>query len=327
MPNGISRFENGVDLSVCAYQLANLAEIADRMHLPVKVIAPKDWPKKLPILHRIKHLLSDNYDGAKIYIAKLNTFFYNDSWERVENLNAFKVCLSVSDNSIYRVREKSMLMSTGRGGDISTRCDLCMSVNCMPELFKCDHKTILVAHRPHPKMFDLFTKMHLDHAFLDDDVKTIRDAFKHDEIGLAGFMGRKSARCSPNGYGERDKTSGMPDWVNLTFRGDASAEEYVKYLLSYRACVDLRGGGDKSHRFIEAVLFNRTIITKPQKTPYCPPLTDGNNAVIVENWNDLNQPSKRESWRLIADRATNDYLHHWSQLAQLKMILERAKSC
>ena len=302
----------------CAYQLANLAEIADRMHLPVKVIIPKGQAEKYPILRRIKHLLSDNYNDVKIYIAKSDTFFFDDNWKNIENLPAFKVCLSSSDRLFRETRRSWKGAKSGLGGPVQERCDLYMPVNCSPKLLaEYGYKIIPVAHRTSTQVFDLFARMHLDKAFLDDDIQAIRDAFKCDIVGLAGFMGN-------GGYGERRCTEGMPDWVNLTFKRSESAEKYLKYLLSYRACVDLRGAGDKSLRFTEAVLFGRTIIAKQQQSPYYPPLVDGHNAILVNNWSDMNSKVDLAAWQAIADHATKDYLNYWSQLAQFKMILQEA---
>jgi hypothetical protein len=299
----------------CAYQLANLAEIADRMHLPVKVIVAPGQYETQPILKRIKHLLSDNHKDIRLYIAKSDTFFFDDNWKNIENLQAFKVCLCSSDRLF---RERRMPWKERMGGPVQTRCDLFMPVNCSPELLRdYGHKTIVVAHRPSTQVFDLLARKHLDHAYLDDDIQVIRDAFKQETIGLAGFMGR-------GGYGERKRVEGMPCWVNLVLQANASAEQYLKYLLSYDACVDLRGAGDKSLRFVEAVLFGRTIITKQQVSPYQPPLIDGHNAVVVENWSDLDSKVDLLLWRSIAENATKDYLGYWSQLAQFKMILKRA---
>ena len=303
----------------CAYQLANLAEIADRMNLPVKVIVVKGQLEQHPILRRVKHLLSDNYNDVDIYIAKSDTFFFDDNWKNIEHLPAFKVCLSSSDRLFREARMMWNGRRSGMGGPVQTRCDLYMPVNCSPSLLESyRYKTIPVAHRVSTQVFDLFVRMHLDHAFLDDDIQTIRNAFKHDVIGLAGFMGRA-------GYGERNNVAGMPDWVNLTFIANAPAAEYLKYLLSYRACVDLRGAGDKSLRFVEAVLFGRTIIAKRQQSPYYPPLVDSHNAVLVNNWSDIDSKVNLTTWQAIADQATDDYLNYWSQLAQFKMILKRAK--
>jgi hypothetical protein len=302
----------------CAYQLANLAEIADRMCLPVKVVVAPGQYEQHPILRRVKHLLSDNYDNVKIYIAKSDTFFFDDNWKNIANLPAFKVCLCSSDRLFRENRMMWQGKRSGMGGPVQTRCDLFMPVNCSPELLR-DYgdKTIVVAHRPSTQVFDLFAKKHLDLAYLDDDIQTIRDAFKYDVIGLAGFMGR-------GGYGERVRVEGMPSWVDLVLRADAAPAQYLKHLLSYNACIDLRGAGDKSLRFVEAVLFGRTIITKRQMSPYQPPLIDGRNAVIVEKWSDLDSKVDLGLWKTIAENATRDYLNHWSQLAQFKMILQRA---
>jgi hypothetical protein len=300
----------------CAYQLANLAEIADRMHLPIKVVVKDGQLQEHHILQRVKHLLSDNYDNVKIYIAKSDTFFFDDNWKNIANLPAFKVCLCSSDRIF---REKRMPWQGRMGGPVQDRCDLFMPVNCSSELLKTySHKTITVAHRPSTQVFDLLAKKKLDLAFLDDNIQVIRDAFKYDVIGLAGFMGRA-------GYGERIKLEGMPDCVNLSFIANASAERYLKYLLSYRACVDLRGAGDKSLRFVEAVLFGRTVIAKRQQSPYDPPLVDCYNTILVENWGDIAKRIDLDLWKRVADQATKDYLSHWSQLAQFKMILRRAK--
>jgi hypothetical protein len=160
--------------------------------------------------------------------------------------------------------------------------------------------------------------MKLDYAYLDDDIQAIRDAFPYEANKIAGFLGR-------GGYGERVGIIGMPDWAELSFRVDASAHDYIKHLLSHHACIDLRGNGDKSLRFIEAVIFNRVTIGKKQISPYLPPLVDGHNAILVKNWSDLSTRVNLPAWKIMAANATKDYLSHWSQLAQFKMILERAK--
>jgi len=302
----------------CAYQLANLAAIANRMHLPVKAVVAPGQIDTIPILRRIKHLVSDNYDGVKVYIAKSDTFYFNHNWNRIAGLPAYKVCLSSSDRVF---REHDGEWKGEAGGAVQNRCDLYMPVNATPQLLqKFGHKTIPVAHRPSTQVFDLFAQKGLDHAYLDDDVQAIRDAFKFDIVGLAGFMGN-------TGYGERNQrqTCGMPSWVSITYRANASAYQYVRNLLSYKACVDLRGAGDKSLRFVEAVLFGRTIIAKKQRSPYYPPLVDGQNAIIVENWSDLESRVDENLWQAVAKRATEDYLKYWSQLAQFRMILERSK--
>jgi hypothetical protein len=299
----------------CAYQLANLAEIADRMHLSVKVIATDNQLAKMPILRRVEHLISNDYTDVTLYIAKSDTFYFDRNWRNIENLLAYKVCLSSSDR-VFRERDGSWKGESG--GAVQNRCDLYMPVNCTPQLLQSHgHKTIPVAHRTSTQVFDLFAKMGLDYAYLDDDVQTIRDAFTVENIGLAGFMGR-------SGYGERRNTSGMPTWVNLLWVAGASAHQYIKNLLSYTACVDLRGAGDKSLRFIEAVIFGRTIITRQQRSPYLPPLIDGHNAIIVKEWSELDSRVDLPLWQSVVEQATKDYLTHWSQLAQFKMILERA---
>jgi hypothetical protein len=303
-------------LERCAYQLANLAEIADRMHLPVKVVIANGQLEKHHILQRVKHLLSDNYDDVDLYIAKSDTFFFDDNWKNIEKLPAYKVCLSSSDRLF---REKNTKWQGRQGGAVQTRCDLYMPVNCTPELLRdYGYKTIPVAHRTSTQVFDLFDRMGLSEAYLNDDIEAIRNAFKHDVIGLAGFMGNGK-------YGERRHTEGMPNWVNLTFRWNAPASKYLEHLLSYRACVDLCGNGDKSLRFVEAVLFGRTVIGKRQRSPYYPPLVDKHNAIIVENWSDIDTRVDLELWQSVAEQATKDYLNYWSQLAQFKMILQRSK--
>jgi hypothetical protein len=300
----------------CAYQLANLAEIADRMHLPVKVVIAKGQETTQPILKRVKHLLSDNYKEATIYIAKSDTFFYDDNWKNIADLPAFKVCLNSSDRLF---RERTAPWHGRAGTAVQTRCDLYMPVNCSPGLMHdYSHNTIPVAHRVSTQFFDFLAKSHLDHAFLDDDINTIRDTLKRDTIGLAGFMGN-------GGYGERRRTGDMPDWANLTFKWSAPAAKYVDHMLSYKACVDIRGNGDKSIRFVEAVLLGRTILTKPQGSHYYPQLVDGHNAIIVSKWADLKSRVDLDLWQRVADQATKDYLEWWSQLAQFRIIIERAK--
>ena len=298
----------------CAYQLANLAEIADKLNLPVKVVIAKGQEETQPILRRVRHLLSDNYDGVTVYIAKSDTFYYDDNWERIAKLPAFKVCLSSSD---ILFREQTGQWKGRKGGAVQDRCDLYMPVNCSQWLMReCGHKTIPVAHRVSTQMFDLFASRHLAVAFLMDDIETLRDEFRQETTGLAGFMGNGA-------YGGRQKQEGIPDWVNLTFKWSAPAIKYLQHMLSYKACVDLRGNGDKSIRFVEAVLFGRTILTKPQGSHYFPPLVNGQNAIIVDKWSDLQVDL--DLWQAVANHATTDYLHHWSQLAQFKTILRRAK--
>lgn len=305
----------------CIYQLVNLVEIADMMGYKVRAVISPDQ-KEFKILSRISHLLHDNnasaYDGCEIYIAKSDTFFYDDNWSKIENLKAFKICLSSSDKLF---RENRTIWYNRYGGPVQDRCDLYMPVNCSMALLKTHgHMTIPVAHRPSTQFFDMLVRRKLDHAFLIDDIQKIRSAFSYPIVGLAGFMGHK-------GYGERTDSQliGMPDWVNFVWRFGASAEDYVKYLMSYVACIDLRGAGDKSLRFVEAVLLGRAIITKPQSTPYIPPLINGHNAVVVKNWCDLYQASLKRNCKNIVEQATADYCSSWSQLSQFKMMLRRAK--
>jgi hypothetical protein len=159
-------------------------------------------------------------------------------------------------------------------------------------------------------------------AYLDDDIKKIRSVCIGASHLSAGFMGSPIPKISRLDLIAKTR---LPPWVNIHWARTLSARKYVSFVNDHQSCLDLRGFGDKSLRFTEAVLFGRTIIRCPTVSRYMPNLVDGVNAIVLNVLDDLNNCERdAKYWAMLADNATHDYLKSWSLKAQAVTILQKA---
>lgn len=293
------------------YQLVHMLLCAYRMGYNVRAITNNSHIAEHPIMDTVRDYWSDNYNGVDIYIADANAYHRDINWRIVSRLDAYKVCLSHSDNTLCELPARDC-------GPVQERCDLYVPVNYSRKLLNYfGHKIVVGSHILPNAALDLFRSMSLINAYLDDDITTVRDAFKSEIIHRACFIGSLSPTTT-----RLNIASTLPDYVDVHFTRDISIYDYFELMARYYAVVDLRGHGDKSYRFTEAVLLGKLILTLPRTSKYSPELVDGRNCILVNNWCDL--PLSLPNDFSIQDSATSNYRNGWSLRSQLLKIIERA---
>jgi len=294
-----------------------MASIAERMGHRVSALTNDYHISKHRFINKIGHLLTKQLTECDIYIAKSDAFYVDSNWDQVKNINAFKVCLCNSDKCF---RESSDKYGDHVGNPVQDRCDLYMPVNHSTMITRdYAHKMIPAAHPIDPRMYKVFCDNGVLEAYFDDDVEFIRDKFKLVESFRAGFMGNDR----PLGH-RRHVAWCFPEWVDFNWTRNASSVEYIKWIMQRRGCVDLRGYGDKSIRFVEAVLFGKTIIAVETNSLYSPMLINNYNCILTKNWHALDLKFDAEHWLQLSEAATKDYREGWSLRAQLNRIIARA---
>lgn len=304
-------------LKRCTYQLMHMALIAVRLGHDVRLLTSDQHVKKHKFLSKYADNIlvygDKNYEWPDIYIAKSDAFYVDHNWDMISNLPAFKVCLCNSDKCF---RESDIPYRSHRGTAVHTRCDLYMPANHTDSMIGLDH-VIPIAHPIDPRMVELFRSTGVYSAYLDDDISKLRSFFMEKETRKLGFMGSrepKSTRISIS--------SKFPKWVDFKWVRTASSRSYLSWMMKRRGCLDLRGFGDKSLRFTEAVLFGKTIVTSTRVSQYLPPLVDGHNCVIYTDETNLTYDKQR--WKVISEAATHDYISNWSIRAQMMKIISTA---
>ena len=307
-------------LKRCTYQMIHMCLIAESMGEHIIAIVSDEHLEQHPFMKKIKRMwVKPQFynDDIDIYVAKADSFYRDDNWNRISSLRAFKVCLCNSDKLF---RESDQPHKAHIGNPVQDRADLYMPANYSADLLK-THKIIPVAHPIDPRMIEYFERIGLYEAYLNDDLDTIRDRFLEDETGVAGFMG------SRNPFSTRIKlVSQFPDWAEFKWARIQTSHEYIKWMMKRRGCIDMRGNGDKSLRFTEAAMLGRTLICKNSPSQYQPKLVNSHNCILVDDWSDLPQEFDRDLWVRLAKNATKDYLSGWSLKAQVRTIIERAQN-
>jgi hypothetical protein len=92
--------------------------------------------------------------------------------------------------------------------------------------------------------------------------------------------------------------------------------------MSKAAILDLRGFGDKSLRFTEAVLLGRAVVRLIGGSEYYPQLQHAKNCLLLSDWSELER-YRNYQWAVLAAGATEDYRRGWSQRALLREIVCR----
>lgn len=302
----------------CSFQMMHLAIIAERLGHNVVCITSKKHSEKHKFFNRIKRLWQFNRSGDyDIYVAKADAYYRDTNWDMVRKLSGFKVCLCNSDRTF---RETDVPFRAHRGHPVQERCDLYMPCNHTTELIEeWGDKVVPATHPIDPRMYRALVRRRLYYSYLMDDIDKIRKAFATKEDKAAGFMGSKHPSNRMMAY------THAPPWCEFNWARNKSSFEYITWMCQRRACLDIRGFGDKSLRFTEAVLFGRTMICQRLPSVYSPALVHGHNALLVDDWDQLSGITyDRDKWLEIAKQSTTDYLDGWSLKAQLHTILRRA---
>lgn len=314
-------------LKRCSYQMMHMALIAESMGEEVLAIVSRDHLDQHKFMKKIRRLWCQIDKGGKpivpqkdieIYVAKADTYYRDDNWERVKTLPAYKVCLCNSDKLF---RESDVPYKRHRGHQVQNRADLYMPVNHSAELLRThDHKIVPAAHPIDPRMYEFFEREGLYTAYLADDIGLLRERFKEEEIGAAGFMGNQQPA-----HTRVDEVEQFPSWAEFKWTRTEPSPAYIKWMMQRRGCIDMRGNGDKSLRFVEAAMLGRTLICKMLPSEYWPKLVNDHNCILVDDWRQLPQAYNRDQWLKLAARSTQDYLGGWSLRAQVKTFIGRAR--
>jgi hypothetical protein len=301
----------------------HLAIIAERLgHTPICITSERHI-KQHSFLKRIKRMWKKGRRGldCDIYVAKSDAYYEDANWAVVEKLPGFKVALCNSDKTF---RETSVPYRTHTGNPVHERCDLYMPVNHTQSLIdgwgdKFGTEIIPVAHPVDPRMYKAFVRKKLYFAYLMNDLKKMREAYPAEEKYAAGFMGNRHP--SNRMVAARE----TPKWCRFHWARTESPEAYIKKLCEHRACLDIRGFGDKSLRFSEAAIFGRTLICQRLPSLYSPLLVNDHNCIMIDEWKDLNSVNcDLNHWKRLAEQSTQDYIEGWSLLGQLNTIIARS---
>ena len=304
-------------LKRCTEQLIHFAHIAENLGHTVHAITDASHILSHPSMRQIRHLWTEKRTDCDLYIAKSDAYHLNRNWDIISGLKCFKVCLNNSDRCL---RESAQRYDSDNSGPVQDRCDLYMPVNHTIELLlKYPSKVVPVIHPIDPRMVKVLQNCGLYDAYLNDDIYKIREYFKEDEIGIAGFMGNPSPiRTRKSIIGE------FPQYVDFNWERSKPSRDYIKWMMQRRGCIDLRGNGDKSLRFSEGVLLGRTMICTVQPSIVRPILFNDHNCLIARTWSGINWDYNREKWQQIADCATHDYCGHWSLKSQFNLMVSKA---
>lgn len=314
-----SRLSKPYRLKRCTHQMVHLALCAQHLGHTVQALTTEEHVSQHSVMSCIEDMWTHTIDGCDIYIAKSDSFYVDKNFDDISKINAFKVCLSNSDQCF---RESSEPWRGHFGHSVQDRCDLYMPVNHTANLLDTHgERTVPTAHPININMCNLFKQCGIYNDYLFDRIDKVRNAFPVHENSRAGFMGSSSPKQH-----RLYKSTIFPKWVDFEWSRHKPASEYIDWMLHRRGCVDLRGYGDKSLRFTEAVLFNRTVISIDHPSKYYPALVHNQNCLLFDDWESMVLQYDHEKWLKIAENATDDYLTGWSMLAQMKIIIKKAVS-
>jgi len=322
-----ARLSRPYRLKRCSYQLLHMALIAEDLGEDVLCLVSSKHLEQHPFMKRARRLWSPRTrlgdpivpDGIEIYVAKADAFYRDENWANVSQLPGFKVCLCNSDRCF---RESSKPFRKHKGNPVQDRADLYMPVNHTEELMQTHgHKVIPTSHPLDPRMYELLLKEGLYYHFLRDDLEALIEAFKEEETSVAGFMGNGSPTST-----RTKEVAKFPDWAEFNWKRAAPSREFIRWMMQRRGCIDMRGNGDKSLRFSEAAMLGRTLLCQRWPSIYSPPLVDGHNCILVDDWSELHGRYDRAEWDRLAQQSMKDYKAGWSLRAQVKSFISRARN-
>lgn len=304
-------------LKRCTYQLMHLALAAHRSGMIVKFVTSPEHYESHKFIECLGGMLTEKLVDSDIYVGKSDAFYKDVNFDKISSLKAFKVCLCNSDRCF---REQTGTCHGHTGNAVQERCDLYMPVNHTTRLLKhFGQKVIPACHPIDPRMYGFLKRKGLYTDYLDNNVKRIRAEIDVPETGQAGFMGsRNPGRDRLQKY--------FPDWIEFNWDRSSPSKDYVKWMMSRRGCVDLRGHGDKSLRFTEAALLGKTIITSKRESTYFPTLKHGVNCLEFISWESMRLEYDFKHWLVMSEAATEDYVNGWSMLGQINTICKVANA-
>jgi len=205
-----------------------------------------------------------------------------------------------------------------------------------------DNQIVSVPWLPHEVMLEYLDAHGLTEAYLDDDLETIRNLHRSPDgkTRLIGFRGQKqnhradiSKRCGAGyifewaaGHFPQDEITPQIDAPErLDFRGkQLSPGDYLRWLDSCRASLNLPGDTWKCSRHSESVLMGVPLVCMRGKIPLSEPLTT-HNCIMVDDFADGNFIRHALDTRGDAIVASADvsYLRGWSLKGQFSHFLQR----
>ena len=162
-------------------------------------------------------------------------------------------------------------------------------------------------------------------AYINDDLELIRSHYDGDDSTPIGFVGLKVFREQ---YVEDvttliESAGGTVRW----YEGGAplTAGEYLKFLRSCGACVEVPGAQTQTYRFTEIVLMGRPLVTVREPARPFLPAVDSSYAVAVGGYaKDVGETMRtveRDGSRLV-EAADKIYKQHWSPKAIVRRCLD-----
>jgi len=321
-----SRLTKPYRLKRCSYQLLHMALIAEDLGEEVVCIVSQEHLEQHSFMKRARRLWTPRIASGRamipndieIYVAKADAFYRDDNWAEVSRLPGFKVCFCNSDRCF---RESSKPFRSHRGHPVQDRADLYMPVNHTPQLLKTHgDKVIPTSHPIDPRMYELFMREGVYHHYLRDELDELIEVFREEETGIAGFMGNKAPS-----HTRIETIDQFPEWAEFQWERGTPSREFIRWMMHYRGCIDMRGNGDKSLRFTEAAMLGRTLICQHWPSTYYPLLEDRHNCLFVDQWSDLDSIYDRATWECLAKQSMQDYRTGWSLRAQVKLFITRAR--
>ena len=304
-----------------------MALIAEDLGEDVACLVSREHLEQHPFMKRARRLWTPRTKSGlpmlpkdiEIYVAKADSFYRDANWEEVSQLPGFKVCLCDSDRCF---RESSEPFRSHRGHPVQDRSDLYMPINHTPGLLKTHgHKVIPTSHPIDPRMYELFVREGVYYHYLRDELEELGAVFAEEEAGMAGFMGNKAPSQT-----RIEVVDQFPEWAEFRWKRAAPSQEFIRWMMRRRGCIDMRGNGDKSLRFTEAAMLGRTLICQRWPSLYYPALEDGVNCILVDEWSELDSKYNRTAWERLAKQSMVDYKVGWSLRAQVKLFIARARS-
>lgn len=314
-------------LKRCSYQLLHLALIAEDLGEEVTCLVSREHLEQHHFMKRARRLWAPRTssgepivpDHIEVYVAKADAFYRDANWAQVKKISGYKVCFCNSDRCF---RESSKPFRKHRGHPVQDRADLYMPVNHTPDLLDTHgHKVIPTSHPIDPRMYELLLREGLYYHYLRDELGEMIEAFKEEEIGVAGFMGNKAPAKTRVRVVEE-----FPDWAEFRWQRAAPSREFIRWMMQRRGCIDMRGNGDKSLRFTEAAMLGRTLICQRWPSFYYPRLEHDHNCILVDKWSDLDSTYNQTILQRLALQSMQDYRIGWSLRAQVKLFLARARN-
>lgn len=177
-------------------------------------------------------------------------------------------------------------------------------------------KVIPTLHTPHDLILSQFQQDGIIDAYCGDDLATIRLQYL--------------ASGGPSGVGfrgawNRERSSSrirLHDSYDFRFKPLLSAKEYLSWMASKQAILNLQGDRWKCYRHTEAIIMGVPVVCLRDTINVSPRLTP-DDAIIIDQWDDKEAIDRRLLGRRdIVASADKKYREGWSLMGQVRMALD-----